>query len=953
MRTWVFCFLMILSASTAWAQESGVIAGRIVDAEGQPLPGANVVVSGSALSRTRGMTTDAQGAYRIEGLPAGSYIVTASYVGYKAKTAMAVAVRTGTETLQHFELEAEAILQGQIVVSASRKQEKALNAPASVAVVETAEIQNRTATSVADFVKTLPGVDYAQTGMSQNNTVVRGFNNIFSGALLMLVDNRISGVPSLRFNSNNFISITDDDIERVEVVLGPGSALYGPNSANGVMHIITRSPLVSTGTALSATGGERSLRKVSLRHAGRLNNKFGYKFSGQYYAATDWKYEDPEEVRLRGFNPRDYNQERKLGELRLDFRPTDDLTAIVSAGYTDADNIDMTGLGGAQAQGWKYQFIQGRLLYNGWFAQVFHNKSDAGKTRLLQSGNPIVDKSTLSVIQIQHAAALGERQQFTYGLDALYTRPNTEGTITGSNENKDDVNEYGFYLQSDTQFSEQLSLVLAGRIDDHNHVENPVFSPRAALVFKPADSHTLRFTYNRAFETPTSNNLFLDLLASPDAFGLGKNFATALGFNPAVNVRTQGTTTGFGFRRDAGGLPQFRSSFAPVAGKQKSDYISLNDPLFTNAMWGVARGAVLAQLVPQLRQTATGLIAQQLIAAGVPASQAQIQATAQAEQLAAVFPNVIPQTLSGLQNAVGYLNQQTRGFDFVSTLQNAVNDVPQNKPTITETFEVGYKSIVNNKLLIAMDVYRSERKDFSSPLRIETPNVFLSPTSISAAFAPALTQNLANPNYAALASAVKALDAPTLGGNGNGSAIDELTTLFTKTAASIPFGTITPEEAVDPTAVMLTYRNFGKVTYYGADVSLAFYPTPAWTISGNYSYVSEDLFKNLDGIADIALNAPKHKANLSAQYTFPQMGLKLEGRMRYRGAFPMNSGVYVGPVEEATVVDFHAAYDLPLSGATQVVLHVDASNVLNKKYQAFVGAPEIGRLVTGGVTVRF
>ena len=115
--------------------------------------------------------------------------------------------------------------------------------------------------TVAEHIRDLPAVDFAQTGLAQANVVARGFNNIFSGAMLTLTDNRIARVPSLRLNAYNFIPVTNDDIERIELVLGPGSALYGPNSANGVMHIITRSPLDQQGK-MSNWLGERSVRRL-------------------------------------------------------------------------------------------------------------------------------------------------------------------------------------------------------------------------------------------------------------------------------------------------------------------------------------------------------------------------------------------------------------------------------------------------------------------------------------------------------------------------------------------------------------------------------------------------------------------------------------------------------------------------------------------------------------------
>ena len=106
----------------------------------------------------------------------------------------------------------------------------------------------------------------------------------------------------------------------------------------------------------------------------------------------------------------------------------------------------------------------------------------------MRSGDPIADLSSLTVFQVQHTASLGLRQQFTYGVDALWTRPDTKGTITGQNEDDDKIDEYGGYLQSETTLTDQLDLVLALRYDYHNRLEDLEASPRAALVFKPADT---------------------------------------------------------------------------------------------------------------------------------------------------------------------------------------------------------------------------------------------------------------------------------------------------------------------------------------------------------------------------------------------------------------------------------------------------------------------------------
>ena len=957
MKNKLLVYALVLWAGVAFGQE-GTLFGVVMGSEGEAIPGANIALVGDLLPGGKvGTATDEDGRFRLEGLPAGEYQLSITHIGYRPLTREGVGIVAGEQELM-LTLETGIIFLDQNVVSASRRQEKVLEAPASVAVVEAKEIRNRPALSVAEHIRDLPAVDFSQTGLAQSNVVVRGFNNVFSGALLTLTDNRIARIPSLRLNAYNFIPVTNDDIERIEVVLGPGSALYGPNSANGVMHIITRSPFTSAGTNVNLGVGERSVYKVGMRHAGAAGERLGYKVSAQYYTGMDWEYEDPEEVRSRTANPdippRNFDIERQSAEVRFDYRASDDLTAILAYGYNKGDQIELTGLGAGQAQNWAYRYVQFRLLYKDWFAQVFQNGSNAGDTFTLRDGNPIVDNSKLTAFQLQHSSALGVRQRFTYGVDVLLTRPDTEGTINGENEDYDQIDEFGAYVQSETALSEMLDLVVALRYDDHNRIADAEISPRAGLVFKPQETQILRLTYNHAFATPSSNNLYLDLLSSPDPFGIGAAFAPSLGFAPAIDVRAQGTyregfADGWTFARSGNGRPQFRSPFAPVGGMQKADYIDLGDPVFTNVMWGLGRRGVLSRLDTELFR---GLAATQI---GVLRELDQAAAEAAAEQLLGGLAALVPEQLSGLDNALAMLNLEKVAagdpapFDPVAD----VFDVPLTRSTTTETFELGYKGVIGTKLVVAADLYRTRIEDFVSPVQVQTPNVFLDLASLGAALGASLGEVLAED--AELAEAVAPLDnmqvPGTLSGNGNGSPADEIVALFAGGAAGIPFGTVTPEQAYDPTAVMLTYRNFGEITLNGLDVNLAYFPSDEWVLTGSYSYVDETLFENVDGIADVALNAPGNKYKLGTSYTFDQPQLTLGAQWRYVGAFRQESGVFVGDVDAYSLLDLNASYLLPVG--SNLRLGVDVSNALDNKHRTFIGAPEIGRLVFAQLGVAF
>ena len=958
MRYRLWANVLLLCASIASAQD-GILTGKVAGPDGEAVPGANIVLAGDAISGGKtGTTTDDEGNFSLEALPAGEYQLSVTHIGFRALVRDGVGIVAGGELDLALTMEAEVIFLDQNVVSASRRQEKILDAPASVAVVEAREIRDRPAFSVAEHIRDLPAVDFSQTGLAQSNVVVRGFNNIFSGALLTLTDNRIARVPSLRLNSYNFIPVTNDDIERIEVVLGPGSALYGPNSSSGVMHIITQSPFNSAGTKLNVGVGERSVRKVGVRHAGQAGGKLGYKISAQYYEGKDWEYVDPVEQTARAADPtlapRDFDLARQSAELRLDYKANDELTAIFAAGYNDANNVELTGLGGGLAKGWVSGYYQARLLWRDWFAQVYQNFSDAGDTFLLRNGDPIIDNSKLTAFQVQHAASLGVRQHFTYGADVLLTRPDTKGTVNGQNEDDDEINEFGAYLQSETALTDMLELVVALRYDDHNRIADAEISPRAGLVFKPKETQTLRLTYNRAFSTPSSLNLYLDLRSTKDAFGIGAAFAPSLGFAPDIDVRAQGTyrkgfANGWTFARSANGRPQFRTPFAPVAGLTSADYIDLDDPTFTNVMWGLGRSGVLSQLSGLFEP----LVTAQLQAQGLDAS----TAAATAQGLSGQLPNLVPEQLAGLRNALLSLNTEKVAAGDPAPFDPVADafDVPQTRSTITSTYEFGYKGVLGKKLVIAADFYRTKTEDFVGPLQVQTPNVFLDPLALGAALAPEVGARMADPDNADITATVALLDNLNLPGvvvgNGNGSAVDELTTLFAAGAASIPFGTVTPEQAYDPTAVNLTYRNFGEVTINGLDLSLAYFPNDQWSLTGNYSYVDNTFFKNVDGIADIALNAPGNKAKVGSSYAFDKWPLAVGGQFRYVGSFRQDSGVYAGQVDSYAALDLNLGYQIPIEH--DVRLGIEVSNALDNKHRTFIGAPEIGRLIFAQLATSF
>ncbi|MFQ5752371.1 MAG: TonB-dependent receptor plug domain-containing protein, partial [bacterium] len=795
-----------------------------------------------------------------------------------------------------------------ITVTASRRPEKLLDAPASINVIESRAVESRTALTATEHLKAVPAVDIITAGLNQSRVVIRGFNGLFSGSLLSLVDNRITRIPAVRLNAFQMIPTSNLDVERIEIVAGPASALYGPNSANGVVHVITKSPFDSKGTAVSVGGGERSVLIGTARHAGTLGTKIGYKFSLQYYQGEDFKSFDTTEQAARqaaidaGADPdtlrlgaRIFDIESTAFDGRVDVRLTPDLTFILNTGFSKGDNIEFTDQGAAQALNAAFTYVQGRLLFKNLFVQAFLNKIHTGDTYFLRTGQTIINNSSLFVAQVQHHFALGKHQHFTYGLDLLLTRPDTEGTVNGRNETHDNVDELGAYLQSETTLSPKLKFIAATRLDHHNRLGGLNFSPRAALVFKPTMKDNFRITFNKAFSTPTSDNLFADNLGGTQPTAAIDPMLVPFFGETLTNVRALGNwPSGFNFKFGNDGRPLMVSSFGGYLAKlglipTANSYL----PADVKSVW------------PAIRD---------LIIAGTPASQRSF--------IAGILPEQLSQSVPGV---LGMLNTETQQFEPIDpSFVQSFNSVFE---TTTTTFEVGYKGLINRKLLASVNVYHSRMHDFIGPLRAETPSVFVDPVALERVLiedivARGIPQTLAeiivkpitqNPEF-----------------------------------ATLPIGVISPVEVQNGTDIILTYRNVGDVSVTGLDLSLTYRLNNNWNVTGNYSFVNKDYFRSKDGRSDIALNAPKHKIGAILNYKTANSGFDSNLRLRFIDSFPVNSGIFAGKVKRYTVIDLNTSYKLPFLNNTRFTLTIQ--NLMNNKHKEFVGVPEIGRLAWMRIT---
>jgi iron complex outermembrane receptor protein len=668
---------LLVSLSAPGALAAQTIRGTVRDSlAGAPLGGVRVELIGPALGRVT--ASDPHGGFVFSGVPEGRYRLRLARVGYAVRVLDDVVPGAAPLVVRLTALGAPL---DPVVVSASRREEAALDAPAAVTVVGRDALAASPALEPVGQVNRAPGVNAATKGLIQETFSARGGNTVNSGGLLLLHDWRYAAIPSIAFNVPYLVPVTGDDVDRIEVIRGPAAALYGPGAPTGVVHVLTRSPFDERGGSVTLTGGTRSVAAGGFRYAMGLGPTLAAKLSAEYFRGHDWEYADPEELENRddaiagGADPdtlriarREPTVARALADARLDWRPALGTEVTLAAGAAEAlDAVDQTPFGGVQGEHWRYSYAQLRARRNRLLAQALYDWSDAGDSYTLRDGKPVVDRSRVLVGQLQHGTTVG-RADLRYGADGRWTDPRTDGTVNGINEDDDFVSEVGVYVHADLPLSPAVRAVGALRVDRHNRLHDLVVSPRVGLVFQPGPTHALRLTYNRAFTSPDANDLFLDREAWRIPI-IGPYYFTGRGMGVPKD--------GFTFARDCGGGLCMRSQF----NADPDAYL----PLDVTVLW------------PALVTFADAALGVDL--SGVPAPVA-----------------------ADVRTTLAAFDPDRQAFDPVDPAD--VTDVAGEGRSITNVVELGYRGVLSRRLAVSAEVWVNRVLNVPGRLEVITPNAF-------------------------------------------------------------------------------------------------------------------------------------------------------------------------------------------------------------------------------------
>jgi outer membrane receptor protein involved in Fe transport len=513
----------------------GRVVGRVTRPDGTSLAGVQVSISELSLATV----TDAAGDYVLEPVPAGHHDV--EFRLGSASDLTAVDVGAGQEIrLDRSPDWGTAFAETITVVSASRRAERITEAPAAVTLVPAEEIQKIAATGqVPKILEFTPGAEVTQSGIYDFNLNTRGFNSSLNRRVAVLIDGREPSVPFLGAQEWASMPFPLDDLQEAELVRGPSAALYGANASSGVLNLITKRPRGSEGGLVRLTGGELSTFNGDLRWAGHLGGSWwgkvdgGIRKSGDFTVSRNGQAEYSVPCTVRGQTdclPQEVvpldplnDDDVKFGLARLDRYWNDGSFSTFEAGLTKIQGpVFQTGIGRVQVVDADRSWFRLDHSMKNWNFLITENGRDAPKQTALATGNNVAldDKNWKGEIE-GWWSFFGDKLRLVSGMsykderiDSVDTSGPTRPSLLKRGNQQTllfeplQENFTAVYGQLDWAATDRLKVVVAGRYDEST-LHDPQISPKAALVFTLAPNHSLRLTYNEAFQVPNYSEYFL------------------------------------------------------------------------------------------------------------------------------------------------------------------------------------------------------------------------------------------------------------------------------------------------------------------------------------------------------------------------------------------------------------------------------------------------------------
>ncbi len=386
------------------------------------------------------------------------------------------------------------------VFSVAKKPQKLSETAAAIFVITAEDLRRSGVTSIPEALRMVPGLQVSRLNSNRWAVTSRGFNGRYSNKLLVLIDGRSVYTPLF---SGVFWETRDtllEDIDRIEVIRGPGASLWGANAVNGVINIITKTAKDTQGTLLNGGVGTEEQGFVSFRHGGKMGDKGHWRFYGKYFNRDSTVFPSGED----GFD--DWDMFR--AGFRADFEPSGKDTLTLSGDIHNGDvgsQFDLTSLVPPYSQTVKVDtLVSGGYLLGRWAHEVSESSDTVFQffyDRTYRS-NIVADTVEETIdLDFQHRFRLLGRHEVSWGIGYRYNRVGLDRLTFQEGKPEDHILS-GFVQGEFGLLRDQLGLVLGSKFEQNEFTGFEV-QPTAKMIWEVAERNTIWTSVSRAVRTPS------------------------------------------------------------------------------------------------------------------------------------------------------------------------------------------------------------------------------------------------------------------------------------------------------------------------------------------------------------------------------------------------------------------------------------------------------------------
>ena len=419
------------------------------------------------------------------------------------------------------------------VTSVSKKEQQLSKTGAAIYVITQEDIHRSGATNIPDVLRMAPGVDVARIDANRWAVSIRGFNDQHANKVLVLVDGRSVYSPSFSGVFWDMLDVPLEDIERIEIIRGPGGTVWGANAVNGVINIITMSSAATQGGLVSAGGGNQDRADTLVQYGSPIGAHGSYRVFGRYFDTANSVFPNAQQAAdgwqagHAGFRSDWTLSPRDTFMVQGDFERTSESQTITTLVrnqlplmQTFNDPVRDT-LGDALGR-WSHTLSGGSQMS----LQVYDSYSSH-----LDLG--FVDMQNTVDIDFQHHLSLGSRNDLVWGLGTRAIDSNYgQGYAFQILPHHRLDGLYSAFVQDELKLTTSLSLTVGSKFE-HNAFTGFEFQPSAQLVWTPSNRQTVWASVSRALREPSALDAgFIDETA---AFPVGRTFGVvAIVGNPNI-----------------------------------------------------------------------------------------------------------------------------------------------------------------------------------------------------------------------------------------------------------------------------------------------------------------------------------------------------------------------------------------------------------------------------------